>query len=91
MISASGFVGGFKGEWEKAASGVNQGLKLGLLGAEGVGFDEGGKVREGWRVVDYHQIRGGKEEKEWEERVREAEAELDRIEKEVKGGTLITS
>ena len=88
MISASGFVGGFKGEWEKAASGVNQGLKLGLLGEEGVGFDDGGKVREGWRVVE---VDGLVEEGEERGKMEWARKELERIEKEVKGGTLVTS
>jgi methylated-DNA-[protein]-cysteine S-methyltransferase len=32
-------VGGYKGDWEKTASGQNQGTKLELLKAEGVLFD----------------------------------------------------
>ena len=46
VIAADGFVGGFKGDWEKAPSGVNQTEKLRLLKEEGVGFDEAGKVKE---------------------------------------------
>ena len=44
VIAASGFVGGFKGDWEKAPSGVNQTLKLKLLRDEGVEFTEEGKL-----------------------------------------------
>jgi methylated-DNA-[protein]-cysteine S-methyltransferase len=42
-------VGGFKGDWEKAPSGINQSLKLELLRGEGVEFTQEGKlvVREG--------------------------------------------
>ena len=49
VIASSGFVGGFKGDWEKAPSGVNQTLKLNLLRDEGVEFANDGKlvVREG--------------------------------------------
>ncbi|EME89338.1 uncharacterized protein MYCFIDRAFT_62980 [Pseudocercospora fijiensis CIRAD86] len=42
VIGADGYVGGFKGEWQKAPSGVNQELKLDLLKKEGVTFDEKG-------------------------------------------------
>ncbi|KAL9618714.1 MAG: hypothetical protein Q9160_006593 [Pyrenula sp. 1 TL-2023] len=45
VICADGYVGGFKGEFEKAPSGVNQQMKLRLLREEGVLFDE-----EGWLV-----------------------------------------
>lgn len=44
MIAASGYVGGFKGEWQDAPSGVNQVEKLGLLKGEGVGFDGKGRL-----------------------------------------------
>lgn len=37
-------MGGFKGDWEKAPSGVNQTMKLKLLKEEGVEFDEQGKL-----------------------------------------------
>ena len=44
VIASDGFVGGFKGDWEKAPSGVNQTLKLGLLKDEGVDFTPEGKI-----------------------------------------------
>ena len=49
VIASDGFVGGFKGDWENAPSGVNQTLKLKLLKDEGVEFTNDGKliVREG--------------------------------------------
>ena len=46
-------MGGFKGEWQKAPSGVNQVMKLDLLKKEGVRFDENG------RLVDRGQIWAG--------------------------------
>ncbi|CAN9164573.1 unnamed protein product [Alternaria alternata] len=36
------FVGGYKGDWEKAPSGQNQNSKLQLLKDEGVVFDDNG-------------------------------------------------
>lgn len=44
VIAADGYVGGFKGDWERAPSGVNQSMKLGLLRDEGVHFDRDGKL-----------------------------------------------
>ncbi|KPI43309.1 uncharacterized protein AB675_6764 [Cyphellophora attinorum] len=44
VIAHSGYVGGFKGEWFDAPSGVNQVEKLGLLKDEGVDFDHTGKL-----------------------------------------------
>lgn len=38
------YVGGFKGEWQKAPSGVNQAMKLELLEKEGVKFSDEGKL-----------------------------------------------
>lgn len=38
------YVGGFKGEWQKAPSGVNQSMKLELLAKEGVKFDGDGQL-----------------------------------------------
>ena len=72
---------------EKAASGVNQGLKIGLLEEEGVGFDGKGGVKEKWRVVEMSAVmEAGDERKlEW------ARKELETIEKAVRSGTLITS
>lgn len=36
------YVGGFKGEWQKAPSGLNQTMKLDILAKEGVKFDKDG-------------------------------------------------
>ncbi|KKY24160.1 putative ring-2 like protein [Phaeomoniella chlamydospora] len=44
VIAANGFVGGFKGDWEKAPSGINQAKKLELLHSEGVRFTDDGKL-----------------------------------------------
>jgi methylated-DNA-[protein]-cysteine S-methyltransferase len=44
VIAHSGYVGGFKGEWFDAPSGVNQVEKLDLLRDEGVDFDHTGKL-----------------------------------------------
>jgi methylated-DNA-[protein]-cysteine S-methyltransferase len=44
VIASDGFVGGFKGDWEKAPSGINQTMKLTLLKEEGVNFSNGGKL-----------------------------------------------
>ncbi|KAF7564911.1 Ada Methylated DNA-protein cysteine methyltransferase [Pyrenophora tritici-repentis] len=41
-IASTGFVGGYKGDWEKAPSGQNQDSKLQLLKEEGVSFDVNG-------------------------------------------------
>ena len=50
MIASDGYVGGFKGDWEKAPSGVNQTMKLELLREEGVEFTTEGKLvgKEAW-------------------------------------------
>ena len=44
VIASTGFVGGFKGDWEKAPSGINQSKKLELLNDEGVFFTTDGKL-----------------------------------------------
>ncbi len=44
VIASDGYVGGFKGDWEKAPSGVNQSMKLQLLSEEGVQFTVDGKL-----------------------------------------------
>ncbi|KIX05498.1 uncharacterized protein Z518_06370 [Rhinocladiella mackenziei CBS 650.93] len=44
VIASDGYVGGFKGDWEKAPSGINQGIKLQLLKEEGVEFTTDGKL-----------------------------------------------
>lgn len=46
-LTISQYVGGFKGEWQKAPSGVNQTMKLELLEKEGVKFDTSGKLLDG--------------------------------------------
>jgi methylated-DNA-[protein]-cysteine S-methyltransferase len=46
VVAANGYVGGFKGDWEKAPSGVNQTMKLQLLKEEGVTFDSRGRLIE---------------------------------------------
>jgi methylated-DNA-[protein]-cysteine S-methyltransferase len=50
VIASDSFVGGFKGDWEKAPSGINQALKLELLKDEGVQFSQEGKLldKEAW-------------------------------------------
>jgi methylated-DNA-[protein]-cysteine S-methyltransferase len=47
VIAADGYVGGFKGDWEKAPSGINQTMKLELLKGEGVEFDGQGRLLTG--------------------------------------------
>ncbi|KAF2691873.1 DNA binding methylated-DNA--cysteine S-methyltransferase [Lentithecium fluviatile CBS 122367] len=42
VLASTGFIGGFKGDWEKVPSGVNQEEKRKLLKEEGVEFDERG-------------------------------------------------
>ncbi|RMZ84882.1 hypothetical protein DV738_g453, partial [Chaetothyriales sp. CBS 135597] len=44
VIASDGFVGGFKGDWQNAPSGVNQSLKLKLLKEEGVNFTGDGRL-----------------------------------------------
>ncbi|KAK5063011.1 hypothetical protein LTR84_005087 [Exophiala bonariae] len=44
VIASDGFVGGFKGDWEKAPSGINQSMKLDLLKEEGVNFTPEGRL-----------------------------------------------
>jgi methylated-DNA-[protein]-cysteine S-methyltransferase len=43
-IASTGYVGGFKGDWEKAPSGQNQQSKLQLLRDEGVLFGKDGML-----------------------------------------------
>lgn len=50
IIASNGYVGGYKGEWQDAPSGVNQTEKMRLLEEEGVVFDERGKVVDGGKV-----------------------------------------
>lgn len=44
------YVGGFKGEWQEAPSGVNQTMKLDLLAKEGVKFSADGKLLDAKRL-----------------------------------------
>lgn len=51
VIAASGYIGGFKGEWNDAPSGINQCMKRDLLREEGVEFDDEGMLvtgRQAW-------------------------------------------
>jgi methylated-DNA-[protein]-cysteine S-methyltransferase len=43
-IAATGFIGGFMGDWNATPSGVNVERKLRLLKEEGVEFDERGML-----------------------------------------------
>ncbi|KAF1992010.1 DNA binding methylated-DNA--cysteine S-methyltransferase [Aulographum hederae CBS 113979] len=43
-IAASGYIGGFMGDWQKAPSGQNCTKKLALLEAEGVFFNDKGML-----------------------------------------------
>jgi len=43
-IASTGYIGGFKGDWEKAPSGINCEKKLELLMKEGVKFDKNGML-----------------------------------------------
>lgn len=53
-IAANGYLGGFKGDWEKAPSGQNQTSKLALLSKEGVEFNDDGYLVDGGRwFVDF--------------------------------------
>ncbi|KAF2132064.1 DNA binding methylated-DNA--cysteine S-methyltransferase, partial [Dothidotthia symphoricarpi CBS 119687] len=51
-IASTGFIGGFKGDWEKAPTGPNQTSKVQLLREEGVVFDERGYLVERERLWD---------------------------------------
>lgn len=44
IISSTGFIGGFMGDWEKVPSGLNVEKKRKLLAEEGVLFDDKGKL-----------------------------------------------
>ncbi|KAF2876951.1 6-O-methylguanine DNA methyltransferase [Massariosphaeria phaeospora] len=51
-IASTGFIGGFKGDWEKVPSGQNQVSKRELLAEEGVLFDAKGMLVDGERWWD---------------------------------------
>lgn len=65
VICADGYVGGFKGEFSKAPSGVNQTLKLRMLREEGVAFDEKGWLVGSTETVTKGKGKGGKEDVWW--------------------------
>jgi methylated-DNA-[protein]-cysteine S-methyltransferase len=44
------YIGGFKGDWEKAPSGINCEKKLELLEGEGVKFDQKGMLMDKTRL-----------------------------------------
>ncbi|KAF2095670.1 DNA binding methylated-DNA--cysteine S-methyltransferase [Rhizodiscina lignyota] len=48
-IASTGYIGGFKGDWEKAPSGINCEKKLDLLQSEGVKFNKDGMLVDKWR------------------------------------------
>ncbi|KAF2797024.1 DNA binding methylated-DNA--cysteine S-methyltransferase [Melanomma pulvis-pyrius CBS 109.77] len=51
-IASTGFIGGFKGDWEKVPSGQNQESKRKLLAEEGVKFDANGMLLDKSRWFD---------------------------------------
>ena len=51
-IQSFQYIGGFKGDWEKAPSGINCQKKLDLLRSEGVEFDANGKLMDKTRWWD---------------------------------------
>ncbi|KAF2000665.1 DNA binding methylated-DNA--cysteine S-methyltransferase [Amniculicola lignicola CBS 123094] len=55
-IASTGFIGGFKGDWEKVPSGQNQTSKLVLLKGEGVEFDEKGMLVDKKRLWDEFKV-----------------------------------
>jgi methylated-DNA-[protein]-cysteine S-methyltransferase len=56
------FIGGFKGDWEKAPSGQNQEEKRKLLESEGVVFDQQGYLVDGGCWWDGFKVAGGGEQ-----------------------------
>lgn len=58
-------MGGFKGEFAKAPSGVNQTMKLQMLREEGVVFDEKGWLVGGAAEGTNGKERGGKDDVWW--------------------------
>ena len=55
-IAATGYVGGFLGDWNDAPSGQNQNKKLSLLKEEGVEFDARGFLMDKQRWWDEFEI-----------------------------------
>ncbi|KAF8443456.1 DNA binding methylated-DNA--cysteine S-methyltransferase [Terfezia claveryi] len=56
VIAATGFIGGFKGSWEAAPSGINQSKKRALLKEEGVLFDEKGWLLDRGKLWDKFKV-----------------------------------
>ena len=81
-------MGGFKGDWEEAPSGVNQSLKLRLLRGEGLRFDGKGNLLGSGGV-----LMGWEEERErpGSEELERAERELESIEGGFRRGELVAS
>jgi methylated-DNA-[protein]-cysteine S-methyltransferase len=50
------YVGGFKGEWQKAPSGINQTMKLEILAKEGVKFDKEGRILDKKRLWEGFEV-----------------------------------
>ncbi|KAK6524941.1 hypothetical protein TWF281_011831 [Arthrobotrys megalospora] len=50
VIATTGYIGGFKGDWNDAPSGINIELKMELLKDEGVTFDKNGFIEEKGRI-----------------------------------------
>ncbi|KAK6346335.1 hypothetical protein TWF730_010661 [Orbilia blumenaviensis] len=50
VIATTGYIGGFKGDWNDAPSGINIDLKMELLKGEGVTFDKNGFIEEKGRI-----------------------------------------
>ncbi|KAF2738418.1 DNA binding methylated-DNA--cysteine S-methyltransferase [Polyplosphaeria fusca] len=56
-IASTGFVGGFKGDWDKVPSGQNQTSKLELLSQEGVKFDKEGMLMDKSRLMTWDEFK----------------------------------
>ncbi|KAF3147634.1 hypothetical protein TWF569_006115 [Orbilia oligospora] len=50
VIATTGYIGGFKGDWNDAPSGINIELKMELLKDEGVTFDKNGFIEEKGKI-----------------------------------------
>ncbi|KAK6506024.1 hypothetical protein TWF506_010950 [Arthrobotrys conoides] len=50
VIATTGYIGGFKGDWNDAPSGINIELKMELLKGEGVTFDKNGFIEEKGKI-----------------------------------------
>ena len=88
VISKGGYVGGFKGDWEDAPSGVNQSQKLRLLREEGLRFDGKGNLVGSGVLMGWEEE--GKE-RPGDEELKRAEKELESIEGGFRKGELVAS